>query len=262
MHKDLRKEVMANISAIIIAKNEEEMIADCIDSLSFCDEILVIDNESIDRTSDVAKRMGARVLQVSGTEFSKLRNAGLEKVKNDWVLYVDADERISKDLASSIKNQVSSIKNNKISAFKVLRKNFYFGNHEWSYIETMERLFRKKALKTWKGELHETPLFEGEIGQLKGFLPHYTHRDLSSMVKKTIAWSKVEAELRFRAGHPKMTWWRYPRVMATAFYDSYIKQQGWKVGTIGLIESIYQAFSIFITYARLWEMQQKVESGK
>ena len=79
------------------------------------------------------------------------------------------------------------------------------------------------------------------------------------MVNKTLAWSKIDAELRFKSGHPRMTWWRFPRVMLTAFFDSYIKQGGWKVGTIGLIESLYQSYSIFITYARLWEMQNKLK---
>ena len=70
-------------------------------------------------------------------------------------------------------------------------------------------------------------------------------------------WSKVEAELRFESNHPKMSAWRFFRVILTAFFNSYIKQRGWKVGAMGLIESIYQAFSIFITYARLWELQER-----
>ena len=96
-----------------------------------------------------------------------------------------------------------------------------------------------------------------EIGMLEGYLLHYTHRDLKSMVEKTMEWSKVEAELRYKSGHPKITWWRFPRVMLTAFFDSYIRQGGWKAGAVGLIESMYQSFSIFVTYARLWEMQQE-----
>ena len=131
------------------------------------------------------------------------------------------------------------------------------GNHEWPYIEKLERLFRKDSLKGWKGKLHESPIIDGAIGDLDGFLLHYSHRNLSEMLKKTIEWSKIEAELRFKANHPKVTWWRIPRVMITAFFDSYIKQEGWKVGAIGLIESLYQSFSMFITYATLWEMQEK-----
>jgi hypothetical protein len=68
----------------------------------------------------------------------------------------------------------------------------------------------------------------------------------------------MEANLRIQANHPKMSWWRFFRVMFTAFYGSYIKQEGWRAGTAGLVESIYQAFSMFITYAKLWEKQQKI----
>jgi len=76
------------------------------------------------------------------------------------------------------------------------------------------------------------------------------------MLEKTISWSEVEAQLRYDSSHPKMTWWRFPRVMFRAFADSYIRQKGWKAGTAGVVESMYQSFSMFITYARLWEMQQ------
>lgn len=248
---------MIKISAIVITKNAENLIADCLDSLSFCDEIVVVDNESEDRTRDIAGKMGAKVFKYKSQDFSQARNFGLDKASGKWVVYVDSDERVTKELASSIKYQVLSIENNNFSAFKIKRKNFYFGNHEWPYIEHLERVFRKDKLEGWYGKLHESPKVKGEIGELEGYLLHYTHRDLGSMLVKTIKWSKVEAELRFSSGHPKMTWWRFPRVMLTAFFDSYIKQGGWRVGTVGLIESMYQSYSIFVTYVRLWELQQK-----
>jgi hypothetical protein len=119
-------------------------------------------------------------------------------------------------------------------------------------------LFKKNKLEEWYGDLHESPRVNGDIGELdEGFIRHYSHQDLTSMLNKTIQWSKIEAELRYNAQHPTMSWWRFFRVMLTAFYDSYIKQKGYKVGTAGLVESMFQAFSMFITYARLWEMQQE-----
>ncbi|MDP3998067.1 MAG: hypothetical protein Q8P89_00415, partial [bacterium] len=178
------------------------------------------------------------------------------------VFYVDADERVTPELREEIKSVISN-QEAVVSAYKIPRKNFYFGNNEWPYIENVERLFKKNALKGWKGQIHESPTFDGVPGKLNGFLIHYTHRDLSSMVEKTIEWSKVEAKLRFEAGHPPVFWWRFPRMMLGEFYRSYIKQNGWRAGTVGIIESIYQAFSIFVTYARLWEMQKNrnQESG-
>lgn len=249
---------MSSISAVVIAKNEEDMIADCLDSLSFCSEIIVIDNGSEDKTKDISKRMGAKVFNIDTNDFSKLRNFGRSYAKGDWILYVDADERTSEQLKKSITHlTTNSGSGQQLNGYFLKRKNFYFGNHEWPYIEKIERLFRKDALKGWKGKLHESPIIDGEIGKVDGFLLHYTHRDLTSMVAKTIEWSEIEAQLRFKSNHPQMTWWRFLRVMATAFINYYVKQGGWKAGTVGLIESMYQAFSIFITYARLWELQQK-----
>jgi len=245
---------MMRISAIVITKNAENLIADCFDSLSFCKEIIVVDNKSEDRTREIAEKMGAKVIEHSSDDFSEMRNMGMRKAMGEWLLYIDADERVTPELASNIKYHVSKGKSE--AAFKIKRKNFYFGNHEWPYIEKLERFFRKDHLESWYGKLHETPKIKGKIGELDGYILHYTHRDLRSMLAKTIKWSKTEAELRYKSGHPKMTWWRFPRVMLTAFFDSYIRQNGWKVGVVGLIESMYQSFSIFVTYARLWEMQQ------
>ena len=247
---------MIKITAIIIAKNEEKMIADCIDSVEFCDQIVFIDGGSTDRTKEIAKKMGVNVYEHQTFGFAQMRNVGLEKAKGEWVFYIDADERVGTELIESIKKIIST-KDEEYAAYKVKRKNFYFGNHPWPYIEKMERLFKKEKLKKWTGVLHESPKIEGKIGETSGFLFHYTHRDLSMMVEKTNLWSEEEASLRFDAHHPSMKWWRFPRVMASAFLVSYIKQKGYKAGTGGLVESIYQAFSMFITYAKLWELQNE-----
>lgn len=259
------------LSVIILAKNAENLLVDCIESVNFADEIIVIDDDSKDRTVDIAKRLGAKVIKNTATSFAEKRNVGLHAAKGEWVLYVDTDERVSGELKKNIqsvilsnsegskeKDSSPSVQNDKKqhAAYKVHRQNFYLGNHPWPKIEQLERLFKKSQLKGWYGELHESPNVAGSVDILEGYLLHYTHRDLSSMVAKTIVWSDAEAKLRFDAHHSKMTWWRFPRVMLTAFFDSYIKQQGYKAGTMGLIESMYQAFSIFVTYAKLWEMQQ------
>ncbi len=251
---------MSKLSAIIIAQNGEDLIADCLDSLAFCDEVIVVDDNSTDKTADISRMMKAKVFETGGNQalqsFAEKRNFGLKKAKNKWILYVDVDERVSPELRQQIE-QVVEKKDNDYAAYRIQRKNFYFGKHEWPFIEKLERLFEKDKLKEWFGELHETAKVEVRIGELDGYLLHYTHRDLTSMVEKTITWSQTEAQLRLNANHPKMTWWRFLRVMLTAFLNSYIKQKGYKARTAGLIESIYQSFSIFITYARLWEMQQK-----
>ena len=246
---------MNKITGIIIARNEEKMIKEALESLIFCDEIIVINNDSTDKTKEIAEKNGAKIFDIQTNDFSELRNFGLSKAESDWILYLDADERINEELKTSIKKAASGT--SEFSAYFLRRKNYYFGKHEWPQIEKMQRLFKKEKLKEWRGKLHESPVVEGETGELKnGFIIHFTHRDLESMLNKTIAWSTQEALLRYNSGHPKMTWWRFPRVMITAFLNSYIKQGGYKAGTAGIIESMYQSFSMFITYAKLWELQK------
>ena len=241
------------ISAVIIAKNEEKMIAEAIDSVAFCDEVIVIDNSSNDKTSEIALEKNAKVTKIESNNFSEIRNLGKDLAKAEWIFYIDADERVTTELRKSIQE---NIEKEEFSAFKVLRQNFYM-NRKWPNIEEMERLFRKEALKRWTGKLHETPDYEGKIGILDGYLLHYTHRDLSQMLDKTIEWSDAEALERFSSNHPKMSWWRFLRVMLTSFIKSYFIERGFRAGTVGIIESLYQSYSSFITYAKLWEMQEK-----
>lgn len=252
---------MNKISAIIITKNSEKLIADCMDSVSFCDEIIVIDDNSTDKTSDLATHFGAKVYQFASKSFSEKRNFGLKKAKNKWIIYIDDDERISSELKKNIL-KIVSLPKTEFYSYKLQRKNFYLGKNEWPVIEKMERLFRKNELEKWVGDLHETPVFKGTAGELDGYLFHYTHQNLKRMVEKTIEWSGIEADLRFRNNHPQMTWWRFFRVMITGFYGSYIQQKGYKVGVAGLIESLYQSFSMFMTYARLWELQNKLVNSE
>lgn len=248
---------MTKISAIIVAKNEEARIEDCIESLKFCFEIILVDNSSTDKTELIAKKQGAFVVSSNTASFAELRNIGLRKATGDWILYIDADERVTPELEQNILKTISS--NSEFHAFTVERENYYLGDHKWPTTERLERLFLKKYLKEWYGELHESPRVEGKIGTLDGVLKHFSHRNLTEMVNKTIVWSDVEAQLRYDNRHPKISWWRLYRVIISGFWNSYISQNGWKAGTAGLIESIYQSFSMFITYAKLWELQQKRE---
>lgn len=246
---------MTKISGIIITKNEEEMLEDALRSLSFCDEIIVIDNLSTDKTIEIAEKYKAKIFKSKVNSFSELRNIGKESASYDYILYVDADERVDETLRKSIMYEIKS--NSSYAAYRINRKNYYLGNNEWPKIEKLERLFKKDKLMGWRGEIHESPVVDGDIGQIDGSLIHYTHRNLSQMLKKTIEWSDVESKIRTQANHPKMSWWRFPRVMVTSFLNSFILEKGYKMGTAGIIESIYQSFSTFITYAKLWETQNK-----
>jgi len=181
-----------------------------------------------------------------------VHHEGLPAAAGKWVLYIDADEEVGEKLRKEIR-QV--IRMSEPTAYFIRRDTYYLGYH-WPYQDKVERLFLKSALKGWHGRLHETPVFAGNTGTLTHPLIHRTHRTLEEMLDKTNDWSEIEAELRLETDHPPVVWWRFLRVMFSGFMRSFIDQRGWRAGTVGWIESIYQAFSMFVTYAKLWEMQQ------
>jgi len=260
-YEERKEEDMSNditLTAIVIAKNEEKRIATCLDSIAFADEIILIDNGSDDSTVAIAKKYHARVIEELSHNFSTLRNRGKEEAKGMWILYIDADEVVTEALREEILNVIKD-QRVKINAYYIKRCNYYLG-HKWPVGDKMQRLFRKESLVAWQGKLHETAVIKGAIGILHESLVHDTHRTLEEMVEKTNEWSEVEAKLRYDAHHPPVVWWRFFRVMWTGFSHSFFREGGWRAGTVGWIESIYQGFSMFLTYAKLWEMQEKKSS--
>jgi len=248
-------------SVIIIAKNEEQMIGDCLRSVrQLADEIILVDSGSTDKTMEIAKKYSARIISLptEKLEFARWRNVGLREAKGEWILYLDADERVTPELQKEIKESIKYF-----TAYEIPRRNFYLGkemHYGGAWPDYVKRLFLKEKLKRWIGELHEDPVFEGEMGRLKNPIVHIAHRDLSLMVEKTREWSKIEAELLYKTGHPPVTWWRILRIMLSEFWLRGVKLQGWRDGTVGWIEIIFQMFSRFVTYGRLWELQQKHKS--
>lgn len=244
------------LSCVILTKNEAELIKDCIRSLRPLspNEVLVVDDESTDKTVAIAKSLGAKVIVHRKLDFAEARNFAVKKTRGEWILYIDADERLTPELCAAITQELES-GGSFMAAFSFPRVNYYLGKR-WPHTESVVRLFRRGALLSWRGSLHESPYITGAIKQLNAPLVHFTHRNLSEMVENTLVWSAIEARLRYGVKHPPVSWWRLPRVMLPTFIDYYFIQGGWRVGTVGLIESMYQAFSIFITYARLWELQQ------
>lgn len=246
------------ISVVIITYNEEEVLEDCLKSThDFADEIILVDSGSTDNTVEIAKKYKARIIEHVLTSFSEQRNIGLKEAKGDWVYYLDADERLTPAFIKEAKSIISFYDaSSDIAGFFINRKTFYF-DKDWHFTDQVQRLFYAKKLKGWHGIVHETPIIEGKYGSISSFILHFTHRNLEQMLEKTNKWSDYEAELRYKANHPRMSWWRFPRVIVTEFFKTYIARRGYKNGTEGIIESIYQAFSIFITYAKLWELQNK-----
>lgn len=250
------------LSIVIIARNEQEMIENCIKSCSFGDEIIVLDNGSADKTAEIAKKNGARVISFESDDFSKTRNKGMEEAKGDWVLYVDGDERILKPLQDEVRALVAGTG---YSAFALSRINIIFGNKvdygpykkDW-----IIRLFKKDQFESWVGKVHEYGKFKGNLGYSQNSLLHLTHRDLDHFMAKALDWSKIDAKLRLEANHPKMTKWRFFRILISQSFEELINRRGLFGGTVGMIDSVLQIFSFYITYIRLWEMQQNPALSK
>ncbi len=248
------------ISAIVIAKNEEKMIEDCLKSLNFVDEILVVDTGNIDKTNTIAKKYGARIVKYTGSgSFSDWRNKGLREAKGDWILYVDADERISKSLEEEILMKTKEETEN-YTAYAIARRNFIFGKefkHSGQYPDYQKRLFKKNDFIKWTGHVHEEPQFKGELGHLKNPMLHIKHDTLSEMVTKTNSWSEIEAKLMFDAKHPPMNLLRFASAVVREFWLRMIVQMAFLDGVDGVIYAIYQVFSKFTSYAKLYELQLK-----
>lgn len=251
------------ISAIILTRNEEETIKDCLESIKWADEIVIVDNGSTDRTLEIVKKFGVKniVRSKSGNSFSDHRNLGAKAARGEWLLYVDADERVTPELREEIETVIGTAE--KYCAYAIPRKNIRLTKvlyHGGWWPDYVLRLMKKDSLKAWRGELHEQPEIAGEVGYLKEAFLHYSHRgSLEHKLQNTINWSKTEAQKLYDAGHPPMNAARFFSAMAREFYKRMIKYQAFRDGTEGVMEAIYQVFSVFITYARLWEMQQRAK---
>lgn len=257
-----------SLSVTVVAKNEEAVIGECLESVKWANEIIVVDTGSTDKTIEIAKKAGAKVFQYPQKEeidYSSWRNYALRQAQGEWVLYLDADERVTPLLRKEIESKVRKSKIHKEEgesvAYAIPRRNIRLGREMryggW-WPDYVLRLIKKEKLIKWEGKLHEQPKIEGEISKLNEPLIHFSHRGtFEHKLANTIEWSKLEAEMLFDSKHPPMNVKRFLGAMGREFYKRMIKYQAWRDGTEGILEAIYQVFSVFITYARLWEMQKK-----
>ena len=245
------------ITVIIHALNEEKNISDCIKSAKLLtDEIILVDMKSADKTVEIAKNLNIQIFDFPKSNYVEpAREFGIKKSKTDWVLILDADERITEKLALEIK-QLLTINSSLLTYYKIPRKNI-FANVRWLrhggwWPDYQIRLINKKYFISWPKRIHSTPVIKGELDYLKNPLIHYFHGDLSNMVKKTIVFENIESELLYKAGK-KITTKTFFRKFLAELYRRLIKNLGFLDGPFGIIESIYQAFSKTITYLFLYE---------
>ena len=252
-----------SITAIIIALNEEKLLSTCLKSLDWADEIIVIDTGSTDKTDQIAKKHKARVVEyTSGKSFSDWRNKGLKEAKGDWVFYIDADETVSGALAKEIQRAINS---SEYSWYAIPRSNIIFGR-EFRYggwwPDYVKRLFSKNYISGWSGNLHEEPSTKGKMGYLTNHLLHNKHETISEMVEKTNSWSEIEGKLMFDANHPPMNVWRFSTAMFREFWYRMVVKLAFLDGREGIIMAIYQVYSRFCSYAKLWELQVNSKNKK
>jgi glycosyltransferase involved in cell wall biosynthesis len=248
------------ISAVIIAKNEEKKIRDCLESVNWVDEIILVDDNSTDSTCDIAKKFGAKIIKFKGGGFYRIRNVGTKEAKGDWILHIDADERVTSDLKEEILDIILS-EGNKFTHYAIPRQNIVFGKemkHCGLWPDYVVRLFKKKYFVSWRGDLHETVEVKGELDYMNNYFVHIKHDNLFDIVRKTNNWSEVEAKLMFDAGHPPMNIIRFSSACAREFYLRMIRQTAFLDGIEGVIYGLYQVWSRFLSYAKLWELQSKI----
>lgn len=244
------------ISVVVLTNNDEKIIQACLESVKWAEELVVIDKGSSDKTIDIARKYTDKVFTKKTNDFSEKRNYAIEKVTGDWVLFVDSDERVLQPLKEELIKLANSTDK---SAFALSRKNIIFGQ-EVDYgpykKDWMIRFLKMSDFETWIGRVHEYATFKGQLGYTKNSLLHLTHRDLDQFILKSLEWSKIDARLRLEANHPKMSKWRFFRILISEFYNQGIKRKGFFDGTVGVIDSVLQVFFLYMSYVRLWQMQQ------
>lgn len=247
------------ISAIVLTKNEEANIKDCLEALAFCDEIIVIDDFSEDDTASEARKLGAKVYErrLAG-DFAGQRNFGLGKAKGEWVLFIDADERITPSLREEIIKSTNQLINKSQNGFYIKRRDFMWGR-ELAHGETgsvrLLRLARKDAGK-WRRRVHEVWQVNGPTGEFKHSILHYPHQTLREFLQEVDFYSTVHSEVLLREGKKsnvfKIVIWPVGK-----FLENWVWHRGFFDGTRGFLVSGMMSFHSFLAWSKLWLQQNK-----
>jgi hypothetical protein len=248
---------------VVLTKNEEAHIADCLASLAWCDHIIVLDSLSTDQTTTIARQLGAQVILRPFLNFADQRNAALDLVTSEWVFFVDADERVSAELAGEVQ---AAILNGEMDGWWVPEKNYYFGrllNYGGFYPDYHLRLARVGKLKYDPlQKVHEHPSFSGKAGYLKHPLVHLCYRNLAEMKSAKDQYSALLAEAHFEKGL-KPTYHLLAAPVLT-FYQQLISLQGYKDGWPGFFIALVWAYYAFDEYRRarlLWNTAARSTDG-
>ena len=247
------------ISAVIIAFNEADRLPGALDSLKgSVDEIVVIDGFSSDRTAEVARAMGAHVFQNEFVDFASQKNFAMHKAQHDWILNLDADERLDDDLKASLAGLKTGGPHARTSGFSFKRKTFYLGRwvlHSGWYPDKKVRLF-KKANAHWQGRIHEKLVITGEVAELRGAILHYTYRDMADHFRRINHYTSFQAEEIVRQ---KKTWLLARSIILpqTTFLRHYVVKLGFLDGWTGFVIALLSSWATALKYLKAIELKKQ-----
>lgn len=245
------------LTVVISAFNEEKNIARVLSSVGFADEIIVVDNESTDKTGEIAARFKAKIFsRPNQLMLNTNKNFGFEKAGSSWILNLDADEEVSGELADEI---AKAIGQKDINGYWIPRKNIIFNKwirHSLWWPDAHLRLFRKGKGSFPCKHVHEYLQVEGESGVLKSPIIHYNYETVSQyLYKMDKIYTENEVENILKAGK-KISWSDALVMPANDFLKTFFAQKGYKDGLHGLVLSLLQAFYQVIVFAKVWEKQK------
>lgn len=246
-----------SLSVIIITLNEEQNIAECLASVSWADEIIIVDAQSADTTVELAKRFTQKVFVREWKGYGASKTFALEQATHPWVFWLDADERVTPELAKEIQAIVHS-GSDKHNGFEVARRAFFIGKwikHCGWYPGYVIRLFRKESVRFTTTNVHEKVECAGSIGKLRNDLLHFTDDNLFHYYAKFNRYTSLAAK-DVRKGGRRFSLYDLLVRPPFLFFKMYIIRRGFLDGRHGLVLSLLSAAYVFTKYAKLWELQQ------
>lgn len=246
---------MNKISVIVITKDEEKNISDCLKSVEWADEIIVIDAESNDKTVELVKTFTDKVYIKKWEGYVPQKKYALSLASNGWVLSVDADERITPEL----KNEILNLSPNGFVGYRIRRKNFLLDKEitscGWGN-DYQLRLFKKDKTNLTDRLVHEGFIVDGKIAKLENPMLHYTFSSFSEYFNKINYYTSLKAEELVKQKR-KIGGWTIFSHTFSAFFLFFINKRGFKDGVYGLIISLLHSVSTMLNYIKLWELQNR-----
>lgn len=243
------------LSAVIITYNEQDRLAAALASLAgVADEVLVVDSHSEDRTVEIARAAGARVILNRFQDYGQQKNFALAQAGHEWVLNLDADERLSPELRQAVAALKQAGARPGTSAFAVQRRTFYLGRwirHSGWYPDRKVRLFRKGAA-SWQGRVHERLIVEGAVAALPGAILHYTYRDIGDHLRRLDRYTSLQAG-EIAAGRRRALLARALLLPPITFFRHYFFKLGLLDGFPGLVIALLSSWATALKYLKARE---------